>query len=44
MKMARTLYDKLRDEHDVYQEEDVTAILFYIDRHLVHDGQQPASV
>ena len=34
--MARTLYDKLWDEHVVHAEEDGTSIL-YIDRHLVHE-------
>jgi len=33
---ARTLYDKLWDEHVVHTEEDGTAVL-YIDRHLVHE-------
>ena len=38
--MARTLYDKLWDEHVVHTEEDGTAVL-YIDRHLVHDVTSP---
>ena len=38
--MARTLYDKLWDEHVVHTEEDGTAIL-YIDRHLVHEVTRP---
>ncbi len=38
--MARTLYDKLWDEHVVYTEEDGTAAL-YIDRHLVHEVTSP---
>jgi 3-isopropylmalate/(R)-2-methylmalate dehydratase large subunit len=38
--MARTLYDKLWDEHVVHSEEDGTAIL-YIDRHLVHEVTSP---
>ena len=38
--MARTLYDKLWDEHVVHTEEDGTAIL-YIDRHLVHEVTSP---
>ncbi|WP_431123667.1 3-isopropylmalate dehydratase large subunit [Variovorax paradoxus] len=38
--MARTLYDKIWDEHVVYTEEDGTAIL-YIDRHLVHEVTSP---
>jgi 3-isopropylmalate/(R)-2-methylmalate dehydratase large subunit len=37
---ARTLYDKLWDEHVVHLEEDGTAIL-YIDRHLVHEVTSP---
>jgi 3-isopropylmalate/(R)-2-methylmalate dehydratase large subunit len=38
--MARTLYDKLWDEHVVHTEEDGTAVL-YIDRHLVHEVTSP---
>ena len=38
--MARTLYDKIWDEHLVHSEEDGTAIL-YIDRHLVHEVTSP---
>src|SRR3954451_18576765 len=38
--MARTLYDKIWDEHVVHAEEDGTAIL-YIDRHLVHEVTSP---
>ncbi|MFT3717959.1 3-isopropylmalate dehydratase large subunit [Pseudorhodoferax sp.] len=37
---ARTLYDKIFDEHVVHTEEDGTAIL-YIDRHLVHEVTSP---
>ncbi len=37
---ARTLYDKLWDEHVVHTEEDGTAVL-YIDRHLVHEVTSP---
>src|SRR5262245_11251855 len=37
---ARTLYDKLWDDHVVHTEEDGTAIL-YIDRHLVHEVTSP---
>lgn len=37
---ARTLYDKLWDEHLVHTEEDGTALL-YIDRHLVHEVTSP---
>ena len=38
--IARTLYDKLWDEHVVRTEEDGTAVL-YIDRHLVHEVTSP---
>src|SRR5919112_6001054 len=38
--MARTLYDKIWEEHVVHQEEDGTAVL-YIDRHLVHEVTSP---
>jgi 3-isopropylmalate/(R)-2-methylmalate dehydratase large subunit len=38
--MARTLYDKLWDDHVVFEEEDGTAIL-YIDRHLLHEVTSP---
>jgi 3-isopropylmalate/(R)-2-methylmalate dehydratase large subunit len=38
--MARTLYDKIWDEHVVRTEDDGTAIL-YIDRHLVHEVTSP---
>ena len=38
--MAKTLYDKIWDEHVVHTEEDGTAIL-YIDRHLVHEVTSP---
>ncbi|RQP25679.1 3-isopropylmalate dehydratase large subunit [Piscinibacter terrae] len=38
--MARTLYDKIWDEHVVHTEEDGTAIL-YIDRHLLHEVTSP---
>ena len=37
---ARTLYDKLWDEHVVRTEADGTALL-YIDRHLVHEVTSP---
>ena len=37
---ARTLYDKLWDEHIVHTEEDGTVTL-YIDRHLVHEVTSP---
>ncbi len=38
--MARTLYDKIWDEHVVRSEADGTALL-YIDRHLVHEVTSP---
>ena len=37
---ARTLYDKLWDEHVVHTEEDGTVTL-YIDRHLLHEVTSP---
>ena len=37
---AKTLYDKLWDEHVVRREDDGTALL-YIDRHLVHEVTSP---
>lgn len=38
--MAQTLYDKLWDDHVVFQEPDGTCLL-YIDRHLVHEVTSP---
>jgi 3-isopropylmalate/(R)-2-methylmalate dehydratase large subunit len=38
--IARTLYDKLWDDHVVHTEEDGTSVL-YIDRHLVHEVTSP---
>ena len=38
--LARTLYDKLWDEHVIHTEDDGTSIL-YIDRHLVHEVTSP---
>ena len=38
--MAKTLYDKLWENHVVHQETDGTALL-YIDRHLVHEVTSP---
>jgi 3-isopropylmalate/(R)-2-methylmalate dehydratase large subunit len=38
--MARTLYDKLWDNHVVREEKDGTALI-YIDRHLVHEVTSP---
>ncbi len=40
MAAARTLYDKLWDEHVVHTEADGTTIL-YVDRHLVHEVTSP---
>ena len=40
MTAARTLYDKLWDEHVVHTEDDGTAVL-YIDRHLLHEVTSP---
>jgi 3-isopropylmalate/(R)-2-methylmalate dehydratase large subunit len=40
MNNAKTLYDKLWDDHVVRTEEDGTALL-YIDRHLVHEVTSP---
>jgi len=40
MNKAKTLYDKLWDDHVVRSEEDGTALL-YIDRHLVHEVTSP---
>jgi 3-isopropylmalate/(R)-2-methylmalate dehydratase large subunit len=37
---ARTLYDKIWDEHVVHTEDDGTCVL-YIDRHLVHEVTSP---
>ena len=38
--MARTLYDKIWDDHLVHEAEDGTCLL-YIDRHLVHEVTSP---
>ncbi len=40
MAAARTLYDKLWDDHVVHVEDDGTTVL-YIDRHLVHEVTSP---
>lgn len=37
---ARTLYDKIWDDHVIHTEDDGTSIL-YIDRHLVHEVTSP---
>lgn len=39
MTKARTLYDKIWDDHLVQNNEDGTSLL-YIDRHLAHGLQQ----
>ncbi|MBB1633099.1 MULTISPECIES: 3-isopropylmalate dehydratase large subunit [Cupriavidus] len=38
--MAKTLYDKLWDDHTVHVEDDGTTML-YIDRHLLHEVTSP---
>ena len=38
--MAKTLYDKLWDDHVVHTEEDGTTVL-YIDRQLLHEVTSP---
>lgn len=38
--MAKTLYDKIWDDHLVHEAEDGTSLL-YIDRHLVHEVTSP---
>jgi 3-isopropylmalate/(R)-2-methylmalate dehydratase large subunit len=40
MHMARTLYDKLWDNHLVQQRDDGSALI-YIDRHLIHEVTSP---
>ena len=40
MTLAKTLYDKLWEEHVVRREDDGTALL-YIDRHLLHEVTSP---
>ena len=37
---ARTLYDKLWDDHVLHTEDDGTSLL-YIDRHLLHEVTSP---
>ncbi|MBC7662710.1 MAG: hypothetical protein H7276_02775, partial [Caulobacter sp.] len=39
-KTARTLYDKLWDDHVLHTEDDGTSVL-YIDRHLLHEVTSP---
>ena len=36
MAKARTLYDKIWDDHVAHQADDGTCLL-YIDRHLIHE-------
>ena len=38
--MPRTLYDKIWNEHLVYQQDDGTSLLF-VDRHLIHEVTSP---
>ena len=38
--MAKTLYDKIWDDHLVHQQPDGTTLL-YVDRHLVHEVTSP---
>ena len=38
--MSKTLYDKIWEEHLVYQQEDGTSLL-YVDRHLIHEVTSP---
>ncbi len=38
--MPHTLYDKIWNEHLVYQQEDGTSLLF-VDRHLIHEVTSP---
>ena len=40
MAKARTLYDKIWDDHVAHQADDGTCLL-YIDRHLVHEVTSP---
>jgi 3-isopropylmalate/(R)-2-methylmalate dehydratase large subunit len=40
MSKARTLYDKIWDDHVAHQAEDGTCLL-YIDRHLIHEVTSP---
>ena len=34
--MAKTLYDKIWDDHLVHQQPDGTSLL-YVDRHIIHE-------
>ena len=38
--MPKTLYDKIWDDHLVYEQDDGTSLL-YVDRHLVHEVTSP---
>ncbi|WP_374370122.1 3-isopropylmalate dehydratase large subunit [Dongia sp.] len=40
MKMAKTLFDKIWENHLVHQQDDGTCLI-YIDRHLVHEVTSP---
>ena len=43
MTKARTLYDKIWDDHLAHEAEDGTCLL-YIDRHLVHEVTSPQAL
>ena len=38
--MAKTLYDKIWENHLVHQQDDGTSLI-YVDRHLVHEVTSP---
>ena len=38
--MSKTLYDKIWDDHLVYEQQDGTSLL-YVDRHLIHEVTSP---
>ena len=38
--MPQTIYDKIWNEHLVYEQEDGTSLLF-VDRHLIHEVTSP---
>ncbi|MEM3510811.1 MAG: aconitase family protein, partial [Nitrososphaerales archaeon] len=38
--MAKTLFEKIWDEHVIYQEEGKPALL-YVDRHYIHEVTSP---
>lgn len=41
MQQAKTLYQKLFDSHIVYEAEGETPDSLCINRHLIHEGNQP---